>query len=168
MRRHRVLAGVAVAKPLLGDQLGLDEVRDARRQVTHTRRVVVRQDVALGVLDQLLVEVRLPTPLSLLIELAAKQAEQRRFHVRSPKVITRTIDVGPCGIAAAVEVLAGDDAHHPARQRTRHQVRSRFVHRIKCVACPQGKQPHPRASQRGNKLAPSFEVGKKVFAQADQ
>ena len=30
------------------------------------------------------------------------------------------------------------------------------------------KQPHPRASQRGNKLAPSFEVGKKVFAQADQ
>ena len=25
MRRHRVLAGVAVAEPLLGDQLGLDE-----------------------------------------------------------------------------------------------------------------------------------------------
>ena len=67
-----------------------------------------------------------------------------------------------------MEVLAGDDAHHPARQRIRHQVRSRFVHRIKCVGCPQGKQPHPRASQRGNKPAPFFEVGKKVFAQADQ
>ena len=51
---------------------------------------------------------KLPAPLSLLVEPAAEQTEQRGFDFRS----------GICGggIAARVQVLASDDAYHPACQ----------------------------------------------------
>ena len=66
-----------------------------------------------------------------------------------------------------MEVHAGN-ADHSACQLFRHQVRSWFVHRIKRFVCPKVEQPHRCASQRGYEPAPFFEIGKKVFAQADQ
>ena len=58
-------------------------------QITHTRFVEVRQDVALGVLEQPLVELVLPAPLALLVEFAAEQAEKRGFHFRFTKLVCR-------------------------------------------------------------------------------
>jgi hypothetical protein len=60
-----------------------------------------------GFFNQLRVELCLSAALSRLVELTAKQAEQRGFHIRIP-VIDRTIVLGCCGIAAAPEILAGD------------------------------------------------------------
>ena len=42
------------------------------------------------------------------------------------------------------------------------------MHSIKCLIPLQGKQSHPRASQRGNQSAPFFEMGEEVFPQAYQ
>src|SRR4029078_12744639 len=80
MRGDRVLADIAIAEPLLGDQLGLDESRNFGAQIADARRAVVRQRVAFGVFDQSVVELRESAPLAFLIELTTEQAEQRGFH----------------------------------------------------------------------------------------
>src|SRR6185312_11348827 len=117
MGRHCVLANVAVAEPLLSDQFGLDEPRDAWVQIAHARRVVVGERVTFGVLDESLIELRLPTPLAFLVELAAKQAEQSGFDFRLGMLIAGKNGVRRIGCAAGVEVLTGDYAHQSPRQR---------------------------------------------------
>ena len=114
--RHGVVAGVAVAETLLGDELVLDELGDPDGQVVDARRVVVGEDVALRALDQLLVE-----PLLRRGVFAPRSAHGRTGSAaRAPRQERRMRPTAPSPSASA----------SPTRARS-----SPAMNRTTCCAC---------------------------------